>query len=255
MPESVAPDQLDLAPGSELLELLRRCPEAGALRFQDGDLLIREGERSRHLLVVTRGSLVVERGAAPATVLAQLTATRDEPAILGEMAYFGEEPRSATVRCVGAAFALRLEPAHVDLALEAFPGLTRIICRQFTLRLREAIAALADLRRGSDLAPERRLLQDGEPLFRAGEPAAELFQLVLGRLRIEGPGGARSLGPEDLPGGFLELGPWLRDGSHVLTAAAEGSAFLAAVAAERRAAFLRRFPELALAVLQGGPGA
>lgn len=255
MPETVAPDQLGLEPGTELPELLHRCPGVEALRFRDGERLIQEGERSRHLLLVTRGGLVVERGAAPATLLAQLTATAEEPVVLGEMAYFGEEPRSATVRCVGSALALRLEPGHVDLALEAFPGLTRIICRQFTLRLREAIAALTDLRRGSDLAPERRLLQDGEPLFRAGEPATELFQLVLGRLRTEGPDGRRSLGPEDLPGGFLELGPWLRDGSHALTAVAEGSAFLAAIGGGRREAFLRRCPDLVLGVLQGRDGA
>lgn len=246
MPESVAPDQLDLAPGSELLELLRRCPEAGALRFQDGDLLIREGERSRHLLVVTRGSLVVERGAAPATVLAQLTATRDEPAILGEMAYFGEEPRSATVRCVGAALALRLAPAQVDLVLDTLPGLTRRICRQFTQRLRESSQALASLRRSLDLGAERRLLQHGEALFQRGEPASHLYQLVVGRLLVED----RTLGPEDLPGGFIELEPWLQNGIHRRSAWAEGSAFLAVIGPAARAAYLRRYPELVLGVLE-----
>jgi CRP-like cAMP-binding protein len=203
--------------------------------------MIKEGERSRDILVVTEGGLVVEREGNPPAVLAQMTGSTDSPLFLGEMAYFGEEPRSASVRCVGACLALRLTPDHVDMVLDGFPGLTRIICRQFTQRLREASQALAALRSGMDLGDARRMLEDGEALFRAGEPAQRLYQLVVGRLRIEAP--------EDLPGGFIELGPWLTAGNHSVSAFADGSAFLAELDRSRRPAFLRRFPEITLALL------
>lgn len=249
MPEPLDPSRLDLLPGSELAELVRRCPDAPLLRFRDGEQLLREGDTGRDLLVVARGSLVVERNGNPPALLAQLSADEDAPVVLGEMAYFGAEPRSASVRCVGTAFAVVLAPVHVDLVLDAFPGLTRLICRQFTSRLRETSAALAEFRRGQDLGGRPRHLQDGEPLFAAGAPAASTYQLVLGRLRVEGPEGTHDLGPEDLPGGFLELGPWLRQEPHGCSARAEGPAVLAEVESGRRSAFLRRFPDLALAAL------
>jgi CRP-like cAMP-binding protein len=250
MPESIAASCLGLEPGSELLAFLQRHPDAEALRFRDGEFLIREGDHSRDILVVTRGGFVVERNGPPPTILAQLTAAPDDPGVLGEMAYFGEEPRSASVRSVGSSLTLRLAPHHVDSVLDGFPGLTRVICRQFTLRLREASEALAALRRGLDLTPERKMFQEGEVLFSAGDPAVLLFQLVLGRIRVEAAGAVRSFGPEDLPGGFLDLGPWLRKGLHTCTARAEGSAFLAAVDLSRRPAFLRRYPELVLGALE-----
>ncbi len=246
MPEPLDATQLGLDPDSELSELVARCPEVAILRFQDGERLIQEGESSRDLLVVLQGGLVVERQGDPPVVLAQLGASPEEPAILGEMAYFGEEPRSASVRCVGAALALRLAPAQVDLVLDTLPGLTRRICRQFTQRLRESSQALASLRRSLDLGAERRLLQHGEALFQRGEPASHLYQLVVGRLLVED----RTLGPEDLPGGFIELEPWLQNGIHRRSAWAEGSAFLAVIGPAARAAYLRRYPELVLGVLE-----
>lgn len=250
MPEPVDATLLGLDPDSELSELLGRCPDAGILRFRDEEYLIQEGERSRDILVVTQGGLVVERRGDPPVVLAQMSASAEEPVILGEMAYFGEEPRSASVRAVGSTLALRISPQHVDLVLDGFPGLTRMICRQFTQRLREASQALAAFRSGLDLGPERRMLKDGEALFQAGEPARFLFQLAVGRLRIEDAAGTRSLGPEDFPGGFIELEPWLRSGTHGQSAWAEGSVFLAAIGLAGRAAFLRRYPDLALAVFE-----
>lgn len=250
MPEIIDATLLGLDPDSELAELLQRCPDAEALRFRDEEFLIREGDRSRDILVVTEGGLIVERQGDPPAFLAQLSGSADTPVILGEMAYFGEEPRSASVRCVGSCLALRLAPSHVDLVLEAFPVLTRIICRQFTQRLREASEALASLRSGLDLGAERRMLQDGEAVFRAGEPALFLYQLVVGRLRVEGPDGGMSLGPDDLPGGFIGVEAWLGLGQHTVSAFAEGSVFLAEIGRSHRAAFLRRFPEVALSVFE-----
>ena len=119
-------------------------------------------------------------------------------------------------------------------------------CQAHQSSWRASSQALASLRRSLDLGAERRLLQHGEALFQRGEPASHLYQLVVGRLLVED----RTLGPEDLPGGFIELEPWLQNGIHRRSAWAEGSAFLAVIGPAARAAYLRRYPELVLGVLE-----
>ena len=52
------------------------------------------------------------------------------------MAYFGAQHRTATVRAVGSRQALHLKPTHLDAIMAGFPGLARILCRQFTTRLK-----------------------------------------------------------------------------------------------------------------------
>lgn len=253
------PEELDLEQikreASEVGPLLARCPDIEPRRFRDGDLLIREGETSKDLFLVLQGSLVVEHEAPDGSsrIMAHLECQPETPCFVGEMAYLGAQARTASVRAVGGGQALCLQPAHVDVILESFPLLTRCLCRQFTQRLAETNQALRDLRARFDLAPRRHLAQPGETLFAAGEQATTVFQLVMGRVRIERHGMIALLGPEDLPGGFLGLEAFLCGQPHDTSAAAEEPCLLAAIEASHRHAFLRNYPALALAVLDGRP--
>ena len=215
------------------------------------ECLVREGEEGQDLYVVRKGSLVVEKALPDGTArpLAQIDCSPDAPVIMGEMAYFGAQRRTATVRAVGACQALHLKPAHLDVLMADFPGLTRVLCRQFTARLKEANDELRDLRARFHLAPERRMVQAGEVIFAAGTPADAVYQLAMGAVRFDGPSGSKVLRAEDLPGGFLGLEAYLRNRPHTATATAEEGCFLAVIPEERRTAFLRSYPELVLQVL------
>jgi CRP-like cAMP-binding protein len=68
----------------------------------------------------------------------------------------------------------------------------------------------------------------------------------MGTVRLE----ARLLRSEDLPGGFLDVEPYLRGGKHVATVRAEETCFLAVIGANHREAFLRGHPALVLQVLE-----
>lgn len=252
MPEPLEPERMALDPASEIPDLLVVCPDIAPLRFRDGERLVVEGETSQELFVVLRGSLVVERREADGSQrpLAHLECSAEHPTIVGEMAYFGAQRRTATVRAVGACQALCLKPAHVDAIMEGFPELTRLLCRQFTRRLQEANDALRDLRARFDLAAERRMVQPGELIFRAGE-RTPLHQLVIGTVRLEGPRGSEVLAARDLPDGFLGLEAFLRDRPQEATAVAEDTCFLAVIEPARREAFLRNQPSLVLRVLEG----
>jgi CRP-like cAMP-binding protein len=255
MPQNYAIESLKLDPDSEVVRLVAQFPDLEPVSFGDGEQLIREGETSQEIFIVLAGALVVEQatavpGGAP-VLLACITAEPDSIAILGEMAYLGAQLRAASVRSCGRSHTLRLEPRHIDGILEGFPGLTRVICRQFSQRLQDTDRALRTLQSRFALNPKQRLAQAGEVLFRQGDPATALFQLVAGSIRLDGPDGSRQVSAEDLREGLLEPRPFLAGGCQTGTATVEAMAFLAVIDAEHRPALVRCFPELALALLGG----
>jgi len=257
MAERIDSASLGLGEAEEVPRLLRQHPEIEAWAYREGEYLIREDEESQDIFIVLQGALVVEQapaapGGAPA-ILACVLAEPAEPAIVGEMAYLGAQRRAASVRSSGRSLALRLQPAHIDGVLEGYPGLTRVICRQFSRRLQDTDRALSGLQARFALNSRRRLAQPGEPLFAQGDPATEVVQLVAGAVRLEQAGTVRILTAEDLPMGLLEPEAFLRGAAHAATASVEAPAFLAVIALAEREALVRCFPELVLRILAEAP--
>lgn len=251
MSERIAAALLNLDPGSELEALVQRCEDIEAWRYRDGEFLIREEEVSEHIFVVVQGGFVVEQVAtSPPTILACVLVEAGQPAIVGEMAYLGQQVRSASVRCSGGTFVLRLAPHHVDHIIEVCPGLTRTICQQFAQRLRQADGQLRDFQQRFALEPRQRMAAEGEVLFRTGELPTELHQMVAGLLRLEGPQGVRDLGPEELPQGFVELRDFLAGTPHTCTATLLTPSFLITVPALHRTEVVRCYPDLVLDLLR-----
>jgi len=252
MPDLLDPAPLDLASDPELGPLLAAHPDIKTLRYRDGERLVVEGEESQDLYIVRKGSLVVEKALPDGTLrpLAQLECSTDAPVIVGEMAYFGAQRRTATVRAVGSCQVLHLQPRHLDAIMAGFPGLTRILCRQFTSRLKEANEELRDLRARFDLAALPHVAQPGEVLVIPGEPADQLYQLTMGAVRIGEGERSQVLRADQLPGGFLALEPFLRGGVHRSKVTVEETSFLAVIPTHHREAFLRSHPALVLKLLQ-----
>ena len=129
--------------------------------------------------------------------------------------------------------------------------LTRVICMQFSHRLQETLQSLSRLQARFALNPGRRVAQDGDVLFRRGEPALDLHQLMAGAVRLERGGATETVTPETLPQGFLGLDAYLRNGSHEATATVDGMAFLAVLGTGDRENVVRCFPDLVLRALEG----
>jgi CRP-like cAMP-binding protein len=255
MPERCDPTRLELEEGSEAWRLLAAHPDIETLKFRDGEYLVRENEDSLDLFLVLKGAFVVERAShrpdLPPVILATVLCDLEKPGIVGEMAYLGTHRRSASVRSSGGSFVLRLKPAHVDAVINDFHGLTRAICAQFSWRLRETSRALAELQGRFALGPQQRLAKAGERLFTRGEPAGTLFQLVTGRVKLEGDRGEELVSPEQLPQGFLEPEAFFRNRLHTATATVETAAFLVAIDREFIQGVVRAYPELVLKLLEG----
>jgi CRP-like cAMP-binding protein len=254
VPETYDIAQLGLREDSEVQALLLRCADIESRRYRDGEFLMREGEDSSDLFIILDGACVVERPAeapgAPASILATINVNPEHPAILGEMAYFGTQRRSASVRSVGSTHTLCLHPHHIEIIVEAFPGLLRLIFRQFTQRLLESNQTLKEMQARLSLTASRRMGSPGEVLFTQGEPASTLFQLVVGEVRLEGEGISRNVGPEDLNQGFLDLEDYLKGDLHCVTATVEQMAFLVTVDANQREIVVRNQPGLVLDLLR-----
>lgn len=254
MPEPVDIAQLGALQDGEVLALVQACPDIQACRFRDGDYLMREGGEDEEIFIVLKGAFVVEQGqgagAAPA-ILSMVECEAGNPVIVGEMAHLGGLCRTASIRSVGNTLALVLPPQRLDSLMGGYPGLTRLICQQFARRLKETNATLKELQGRFALYATQRVANPGECLFRRGEPARELLQVVAGLVRLEGPSGSRMVTPEDLSSGLLEPGPFLRGKAQAVTATAEGLCFLAVIPESRREAVVRMFPALVLAELNG----
>ena len=253
MSQSYDVGTLGLDDSLEVLRLLAEYPEIEARSFADGEYLLREGENSQEIFIVLKGALVVEQAAAEGgggpVLLACVLAEPETIALVGEMAYLGALRRTASVKSSGRTHTLGLAPRHIDAILEGYPKLTRVICHQFSRRLQETDQALRSLQGRFLLSPIQRMGDRGEILFRQGEPAGSLYQLLAGSIRLEGPEGSRTVTPAELPQGFLEPAAYLAGLAHGVTATVEDMAFLAMVPAANREAWVRCFPELVLELL------
>lgn len=254
MPESFDVSVLGQDESSELCQLLKRCPDIGAVKFRDGEHLICENEEDRDLFIVVKGAFTVEHppvvsGGAP-VILASVLCDPDHVSIVGEMAYFGDYRRTASVRSSGASYALKLKPAHIDVITEGFPVLTRILCQQFTKRLKEANDALREFQQRFALVTTKHLAHDGEVLFRQGDPPNVLYQLLVGAVEVERDGQTSTLVHDDHLQGFLDPEAFFRNRKHGFTARAKGDCILVSVDQSHKETLVRCYPDLASRILE-----
>jgi hypothetical protein len=148
-----------------------------------------------------------------------------------------------------ATFTLRLKPAHLDTIMDQFPGFTRILCRQFALRLREANIFIKRYQTNNAMAVEQRFLGPGEVLAEAGAPADRLFQLVDGVLLEKGDPDTPIRASDDGPV-FVGTRPFFQGGAYEKRVVAKTQAIVVALGKSREAAIIRNFPELALEMIR-----
>ncbi len=257
MPVPFDVSTLNIPESSEISRLLAQCSDIVPVRFSDGDLIVREGEEDTDTYLLVRGSYVVEQapkeGSPPQpNALSIETSDIDAPTFVGEMAYFGGGFRSATVRSSGACHAFQLKPEHIDIIIDDFPLLTRVLCRQFTERLREADEVLKEHHSRLAMDVQRITKNPEEVIYKRGEPADTLYQLLAGTVVREDEATGEEVAAATPLAGFLDPAPYLRGAKYMATVRAKTRAILVSVAKNSRAAFVRNYPELVLRVLEDG---
>jgi len=234
---------------SEIYQLLRLCQDVEPRRYQDGEYLIHQDEQDQDLFIVVKGVFTVEQPpltlGGPPVILASMLCDPANVAIVGEMAYFGDLRRTASVRSSGATYALKLKPAHIDVIIGCFPLLTKVICQQFAKRLKEANDVIRAFQSRFALVSTKRMVAEGEVIFREGEDSQVIHQVVAGQVELQRGDRRSSCGIEGISSGFLEPEAYFANGPHRATATAKTDAILVSVDRDHADTLVRCYPELA----------
>ncbi|MBI4614308.1 MAG: cyclic nucleotide-binding domain-containing protein [Planctomycetes bacterium] len=237
-------------------ERFRQLAAAGDLglarwRFHDEEVIVAEGDSARELYLLEEGVVRVERGGGPdggSRYLAMVAAEPGRVHVFGEMAFFLEGTRTATVRSIGGSVVLQVQERTIPHLFVRFPELARDFFAGLVARLRQTTAELRGLQDLFDLCAEQRLVTAASTLlYEAGEEAAPLFRVVSGLATVTGPEGrshaVNPTGPED---GFVNLRSFLRgEPSRDRAEAAPGS-ILVVFPRAAAAAVVRSFPDAVL---------
>lgn len=254
MPETFNLDTIELPENSEIPALIQACPDIECLRYANDEFLIHGTDSAQDIFLLLRGHCLVEqpdapRERTPGNELAVIQAEPGAPVFVGEMAYLGDGLRTASVRSVMATFTLRLKPDHLDTIMDRFPGFTRILCRQFALRLGEANIYIKRYQKNNTMAVEQRFLSPGDVLVEEGATADKLFQLIDGILLEKGDPDT-TIRPSDDGPVFIGARPFFLGGVHPRRVVARTPAIIVALGKSREAAIIRNFPELVLDLIR-----
>jgi CRP/FNR family cyclic AMP-dependent transcriptional regulator len=114
--------------------------------YADGEVVCRQGDRAEAMYVVQEGCVHVfreEEGVE--TLIARLGPGE----IVGEMAVFDRQPRSATVRAAGAARVLTLDKRSFLRQIHNDPTLAWRIAERMSLTIRRLTSEVAQLKGGA----------------------------------------------------------------------------------------------------------
>jgi len=110
--------------------------------FEDGEIVVRQGDEGEHMYVVQAGVVeIVREENGHETVLRQ--AGRNE--VLGEMAIFDRQPRSATIRAKGRARILTLDKRNFLRRINEDPSLAFRMIETMSARVRELSQQVTEL--------------------------------------------------------------------------------------------------------------
>ncbi|MBN2308242.1 MAG: cyclic nucleotide-binding domain-containing protein [Candidatus Hydrogenedentes bacterium] len=255
MPDTFDLADLSIPEDSEYHRLKQRCPGVRCLRFGDGEHLTRYGELADDIFLIMKGGFDVEERTDSADSRPGVLASCDvhdvsSPAFIGEMAHLGSAVRVASVRSRGECYTIAMRPDDLAVITAEFPVFTRILCRQFSERLRKAVDEVNEHRRLFATQPERRTLEAGEVLFARGDAADTLFQLLDGAFVRETEDGEEPIHRESLFLGVLDPMPYFCDAHHESTVKATSEAKVIAFRKTAKLALVRTMPELVLHCLR-----
>jgi len=111
--------------------------------YQDGEVIVRQGEEGDHMYVIQKGKAEVLRETGGESVRLSILEDGD---IFGEMALFGKESRSATVRAKGEIRVLTVDKRMFLKRVHEDPSLAFQILKKMSERIRQLDSELAEVK-------------------------------------------------------------------------------------------------------------
>ena|ERR1043166_7965017 len=110
--------------------------------FSDGEIVVHEGDTSREMFVIQRGSVEVTKLAEAGEVV---LATLERGSFFGEMSLLDSQPRSATVRAKGETRLLVIEPGSLLIKIRRDPTFGFEMLQHLSARIRKLEERLVGL--------------------------------------------------------------------------------------------------------------
>ncbi len=247
----------DLAPGAPLGAALH---EGGIgierWRYSDEEVLISEGDSCRELFLLEEGTVRVERPdatGASTRFLAMVEAQPGRVKAFGEMAYFLEGTRTATVRSIGGSVVLKVAEAGIPSVFRRFPDLAQDLFAGLVDKLREATRQLREFQDQFALGQEEVFVGQPTVLYESGQVVERMYVVASGCVVLtDDQGGTTTIRPAEPPDGFVGAREFLGGHPARVQATAQGGAILLAIPHRSRAAAIRTFPQLVMRLLEQG---
>jgi CRP-like cAMP-binding protein len=239
-----------------LAQLAQAFPDlVSRIRYQDGDIVVQEGEPDDSIYFLEEGALVVEQEVSEGTrhVLKVLSNKSESDQIVpfGEMSHMLDGKRSATIRSSGTSTVIKLEGRAFEPVFREFPDVARLLNLKLVERLRDANAHVKELTKALDPPVLREMVHQNRILLREGDVADELWQCPAGTLHEVRTGGGRTEVEPDADG-FIDALPFFREGRWTRTIEVSSGSFLLKWSCDRPADVFRFHPELAVRLLRMG---
>lgn len=130
-------------------------------RFSEGETIFKYGDPGTSAYVIEQGSVEVLKGQGDHL---QRVAMMAEGAMFGEVALLDHQPRTATVRAVGATRLIRIDRSHVEELLQRADPVIQYLLRLLLVRFRSANAVgpeqIPTAERMADRERETALVKD-----------------------------------------------------------------------------------------------
>lgn len=120
-------------------EVTMRSSELGKV-YQDGEIIVRQGEPGASMYVIQKGKVEILHEQQGNQIRLSVLSDGD---VFGEMALFGTEPRSATVRAIGEVRALTIDKKTFLRRIHEDPSLAFRILQKMSQRIRQMDSDLA----------------------------------------------------------------------------------------------------------------
>ena len=111
--------------------------------YEDGEIVVRQGDVGEHMYVVQDGQVEIVREEEGTETVIRL-AGRNE--VLGEMAIFDRQPRSATIRARGRVRILTLDKRNFLRRINEDPSLAFRMIETMSRRVRDLSQQVSELR-------------------------------------------------------------------------------------------------------------
>ena len=232
-------------------------PGLERLAFADGEYIIREGQRADEFYILEEGAMVVERSGDqakddPPVTLHAIISDPESLVFFGEMAHFLDGVRTASIRATGRTVVLQIRSGSIRHLFFKAPGVAQQVCRRLVCLLRDTTDNLVSVQQRFRTEPEQIFVEEGNSvLFRAGDPADTLYQIMVGSARLTAPDGStRSVDVDEGPESFLNAAPFFAGGPNSEQCESMPGSIVLAYDASKRAEVIGSFPELVLSLLR-----